>query len=225
MIHIKNKEKFKLLASCFGVYLYLIIFFLAFKYYSSKIISNKSPIQNFFLIILINLIQLLPVIILYLVNNSKDIKSKLISNFNFKKIINKIFWTIIFSLGLIMIIFPFFIKPNGKLPILNISFLTIIQTFIFAFPEEIIFRWFLQERFERIIPNKFLSTLIVGMLFGIIHYFGINYSLSSTNVLMLILSIGRLTVVHFYLNLAKEKSNSIIVPSIVHTINNLMSFI
>ena len=95
-----------------------------------------------------------------------------------------------------------------------------VELLLFAFPEEIVFRWFFQEKFEQIIPNKFIATLVVALLFAIIHF--PNDLTSPTNIISIIFSLGNRATFHFFLNFIKEKSNSIIVPTIIHALYNYL---
>ena len=57
-------------------------------------------------------------------------------------------------------------------------------------------------------------------MFAIIHFFGTDNINSYENIIDIIVSIGNRTTLHFFFNYIKEKSNSIIVPTVVHAIYN-----
>lgn len=136
-------------------------------------------------------------------------------NYNAKKISRKIFFAIMFSAGIIFILFPLKASRDSEFKIIYM-----VKLLILALPEEILFRWFFQEKFEQIISNKFIATLVVALLFALLHL--PNDLSPSTNIISIIFSLGSRTTGHFFFNFIKEKSDSIVVPSIVHAIYNYL---
>jgi membrane protease YdiL (CAAX protease family) len=214
MTSIKNNNKFKLVSMCIALYLYEIIIGVTWIYNAEKIIRNTSTIQNLIIILLLQLLMLLPIIIGTLTTNLTNFKLSIKNSLKFKIISKKIFYTITFSAAVIFIIYQ--LKTNRNYSIFII--LNLIPVFILALPEEILFRWFFQENLEDLISNKFIATLVTGLLFATLHI--PNDINSHKNIVAIAFLIGRRTTFHFFLNFIKEKSNSIIVPTIVHTIYN-----
>ena len=88
-----------------------------------------------------------------------------------------IFFVLIFGLGYIRILYSLthFSKTSEKLTdIANIfrqnHLLLIFSALTAAFTEEIIFRGYLQPRFQLIFRSPFLGILISSLLFGLLHY-------------------------------------------------------
>lgn len=217
MDSIKNNNKFKLVSMCIALYLYEVIIGIIWSYNVKKLMAHKSDIQQLIIVALLQLLMLLPIIVGTLATNLKNIKLSINNNLKPKIISRKIFLTIMFSAGVIFILFP--LKASGDS---EFKIIYMIISLILALPEEILFRWFFQKKFEQIISNKFIATLIPGLLFSIIHLFGPNSLNSSTNMLLMIFSLGNRTTGHFFFNFIKEKSNSIVVPTIVHAIYNYL---
>ncbi|MGG7059379.1 CPBP family intramembrane glutamic endopeptidase [Clostridium nigeriense] len=213
MTSIKN-NKFKLVSICISLYLYEIIIGVTWIYNVKKIMINTSTIQNLIIILLLQLLMLLPIIIGTLTTNLKNFKLSIKNSLKFKIIFKKIFYTITFSAAVIFIIYQLKTSSNYSIFII----LNLIPVFILALPEEILFRWFFQENLEELISNKFIATLITGLLFAIIHI--PNDINLHKNIVAIVFLIGRRTTFHFFMNFIKEKSNSIIVPTIVHAIYN-----
>ena len=217
MTSIRNNNKFKLVSMCIALYLYEIIIsaIIVHNHEKIRILSNKSDVQGLIILTLINLLLILPIIIGFLTTNLKNLKLSIKNNIKFKIIIKKIFLAIMFSAGVIFIIFPLAASNH---PIFKIMYM--VELLLFAFPEEIVFRWFFQEKFEQIIPNKFIATLVVSLLFALSHL--PNDLSSPTNIISIIFSLGNRATFHFFLNFIKEKSNSIIVPTIIHALYNYL---
>lgn len=215
MTSIKKNNKFKLMSMCIALYLYEVFISIAWIYNSERIMRNSSTEKRLIIIILLQLLILLPIIIVYLTTNFKNLKLSIKNNIKFKIIVKKIFLTIMFSAGVIFIIFP--LKAGNSL---NLKIIYMVQLLIYALPEEILFRWFFQEKFEQIISNKFIATLVVALLFALLHL--PNDLSPSTNIISIIFSLGSRTTGHFFFNFIKEKSDSIVVPSIVHAIYNYL---
>lgn len=217
MTSIKNNNKFKLVSMCITLYLYefIITTIIIHNHEKLKTLSNKSDVQGLIAIILMSLLLILPIIIGAMTTNLKNLKLSIKNNIKFKIIIRKIFLAIMFSAGVIFIIFPL---ATSKHP--NFKIIYMVELLIYALPEEIIFRWFFQDKFEKIISNKFIATLIVALLFALLHL--PNDLSSSTNIISIIFSIGSRSTVHFFFNFIKEKSNSIVVPTIIHALYNYL---
>ncbi|MGG7142163.1 CPBP family intramembrane glutamic endopeptidase [Clostridium nigeriense] len=217
MTSIKNNNKFKLVSMCITLYLYefIITTIIIHNHEKLKTLSNKSDVQGLIGIILMSLLLILPIIIGSLTTNLKNLKLSIKNNIKFKIIIRKIFYAIMFSVGVIFIIFPLATSNHP-----NFKIIYMVELLIYALPEEIIFRWFFQEKFEKIISNKFIATLLVALLFAILHL--PNDLSSSTNITSILFSLGNRATFHFFLNFIKEKSNSIVVPTIVHALYNYL---
>ena len=214
---IKKNNKFKLVSMCIALYLYEAIIGVIWSYNVKKIMANKSDIQQLIIVVLLQLLMLLPIIIGTLATNLKNIKLSIYNSIKPKIISRKIFFTIMFSAGVIFILFPLKASRDSEFKIIYM-----INSLILALPEEILFRWFFQEKFEQIISNKFIATLIPALLFSIIHLFGPNSLNSSINMILIVFSLGNRTTGHFFFNFIKEKSDSIVVPAIVHAIYNYL---
>lgn len=222
MTSIKNNNKLKLVIMCIALYLYLIILGIVWSHYSIKIMINRSSLQNLIIIIFLQVLILLPIIIGTLYSNFKNIRLTIKNSFKFKIVARKVFYTIIFSAAVFFIIPTLNSIANYKNNNFILTILNFIPIFILALPEEILFRWFFQSKLEEIISNKFISTLIAGLLFAILHLSGPTTINSSMNLPIILFLIGRRTACHFIFNFIKEKSDSIVVPAIVHTIYNYL---
>lgn len=217
MTSIKNNNKLKLVIMCIALYLYEIVIttIIVNNHTKIEILSNKIDVQGLIILILISLLLILPIIIGALTTNLKNFKLSIKNDVKFKIIIKKIFLAIMFSAGVIFIIFPLKASIDSEFKIIYM-----LELLIYALPEEITFRWFFQDKFEQIISNKFIATLVVSLLFALLH---LPSDLSpSTNIISIIFSLGSRATAHFFFNFIKEKSNSIIVPTIVHAIYNYL---
>lgn len=215
MTSIKNNNKIKLVIMYISLYLYEVIIGVIWNYNAKKIMINKSNVQQLIIITLLQLLMLLPIIVGTLATNLKNIKLSINNNLKLKKISRKIFFAIMFSAGVIFILFPLKASRDSEFKIIYM-----VKLLILALPEEILFRWFFQEKFEQIISNKFIATLVVALLFALLHL--PNDLSPSTNIISIIFSLGSRTTGHFFFNFIKEKSDSIVVPSIVHAIYNYL---
>lgn len=226
MSDVKINNKLKLVITCIALYLYEVIIGRIWYYNIDKIIGNKNDEQRLILIILMGalmgVLMLLPIIIGALSTNIKEIEISIKNNMRLDKLAHKTLLTILFSSAVIFIIYTFIGNDSHKSISTNFKILLFIQALIYALPEEILFRWFYQKKLEQIIPNKFIATLITGLLFAILHFFGTDNINSYENIIDIIVSIGNRTTLHFFFNYIKEKSNSIIVPTVVHAIYNYL---
>jgi uncharacterized protein len=226
MNSIKNNNKFKLVSMCIALYLYEIILGRIWYYNIYKVVRNKSNEQKLILLILMGALMgilfLLPIIIVTLSTNVKDIKISIKNNIKLNTVTYKILLTILFSIAVTSILHTLIGTDSLKFISTKFKILLFIEALIYALPEEILYRWFYQEKLEQIIPNKFIATLMTGLLFAIIHFFGTDNINSYENIIDIIFSISNRTTMHFFFNYIKEKSNSIIVPTIIHALYNYL---
>lgn len=94
--------------------------------------------------------------------------------------------------------------------IFELSWVVFVIALTPAICEEVLFRGFIQRSLEFKI-SPFISAVITGVVFGLYHF-------NPYGLLSLIL-------IGFYLGFAAYKSNSIIIPMIIHFLNNFITVI
>lgn len=92
-----------------------------------------------------------------------------------------------------------------------------------AFAEELVFRGFIQTRIQGLIKNKWISIIVVGILFGLMH---VPFQMIKANmplVEFLLYDMQHLIttcIIHVYLVYLYTRDNNIIAPTIAHAIMN-----
>ncbi len=92
-----------------------------------------------------------------------------------------------------------------------------------AFAEELVFRGFLQTRLQGLIKSKWLSIIVVGILFGLMH---IPFQMIKANMSLLdflkydLRHLITTCFIHIYFVYLYTRHNNILAPTIAHTIMN-----
>lgn len=140
--------------------------------------------------------------------------------------ITKFNWREASTLGLeaciLVLVIRFYDIPRviGSLSIIGFTNLLILVTyyvFVVSLTEEVIFRAFIPSRLSGLFPNKWIRSLFVGFICSLLHVpnYGVQ-SVSMSNIVGMI-------IMHFFLMNLYSKYNSIIAPTMVHALWNLMN--
>ncbi len=214
---------------CFIFYM-ILMFLFGLLMHKTDIYSNFNYFKNknlykFIFYIPITLISILPIIpILYLRKHS-------LASIGIKKgnILKSILVGVLFAIPLAL---PTIITGinNGR-RIDNIENLTwnfLYFLICIGFVEELIFRGFIQTRLRGLIKNKWLSIVIVGVMFSSMH---IPFQMLSSNISIFqfiqqnTIFLLRIVLYHFYFTYIYSRYNNIIAPTLTHTIMNFVSYI
>jgi uncharacterized protein len=109
------------------------------------------------------------------------------------------------------------INPN----IFDLFWIFLFYLICIAFTEEVMFRGFLQTRIQGLIKNKWVGTIFVGVLFGLMH---IPFQMLKTNMSPIDFIMSDLShllttcVIHIYLVFLYRRNNNLIAPTIAHTL-------
>lgn len=183
-------------------------------------------------------IELVPVFIIIKIRK-QSIKSIGIKT---NKIFKSIFLGIIFSIPFILL--PIISAVNQGKKIMD--FKSLIWAFLYfffeiAFVEEIVFRGFIQTRIQGMIRSKWLSIIVVGIMFALSHIpvqvisdsisegmplgkFIINSS-NIDNLVSLAFNLADKCAVHIYLVYVYTRDNNIISSTVTHTLIDLIQVI
>ena len=145
------------------------------------------------------------------------------------KIFKSIFLGIIFSIP--YLISPIISAVNQGKGILDCK--SLIWTFMYiffenAFTEEIIFRGFIQTRIQGMIRSKWLSIVVVGIMFALLHMpFRIIKSGVPLGKCIINnkIALASNCVLHIYLVYLYTRDNNIISSTVTHTLINLVQVI
>ncbi|WP_425448506.1 CPBP family intramembrane glutamic endopeptidase [Dethiothermospora halolimnae] len=122
-------------------------------------------------------------------------------------------------------------KMNYSIKVINPNILENIITFVellifVSFIEELMFRGFLQTRIQGLIKNKWLSMIVVGLIFSIFHIPAQRayLEMSLTDFIIYnLLYLGPLVLSHIYYTALYTIDKSILAPVIAHTITNFVN--
>lgn len=184
-------------------------------------ISNKE-FYEFIFYIPFSIIELVPIFVVIKIRK-QNIKS---IGLKTNKILKSIFLGIIFS---IPFIFPSIISEiNQGKKIINFGSLVWLFLYFFieiAFVEELSFRGFIQTRIQGIVKVKWLSIIIVGIMFALMHIpFQMLKAGMPLNEFIVKDSFHLIStcIIHIYLVYLYTRDNNILSTSVTHT---LMDFI
>lgn len=108
----------------------------------------------------------------------------------------------------------------------KLIWLILVQFICIGFVEELVFRSFIQTRIAGLIRNKYISLLVVGILFCLIH---IPYQMLQSNLSMWEyitqngLFLCSTILIHFIFVFIYSRSKNLMAPIIVHTFINCMA--
>ena len=120
------------------------------------------------------------------------------------------------------------IGPISSGKVINPNILDGLWTFLYfliciAFTEELVFRGFLQTRIQKIIKNKWIGIIVVGIFVGLMH---VPFQMIMANmsfVDFLVHDMWHLittSLIHIYLVFLYTRDNNILAPTIAHAIMN-----
>ncbi|MBK1813220.1 CPBP family intramembrane metalloprotease [Clostridium sp. YIM B02505] len=199
----------------FGLMMFKTRIYSEFRTYSN--ISNDM-IYRFIFYIPIVILQLAPVFIFI------KVRKQGLRSIGLKKdkILKSIFLGIIFSMPFNIPLIISEISEKGKILGLTNLILTFVYFFIeIALVEEISFRGFIQTRIQSLIKSKWVSILVVGVMFALMH---IPFQIIKANMPLgdfIVKDSFHLVftfVIHVYLVYIYTRDNNIISSSITHTL-------
>ncbi|MFA5575700.1 MAG: type II CAAX endopeptidase family protein [Tissierellaceae bacterium] len=125
--------------------------------------------------------------------------------------------------SLLNIIWPI---SNGK--VINPNMADNLWTFLYyllciSFTEELVFRGYLQSRMGGIVKSKWLKTIVVGIMFAIMHIPFQMIKANMTPMEFIGQDLGHLintSVIHIYLVFLFGRDNNIVAPTLAHAIIN-----
>lgn len=220
MREIKMNYKLKNLIIAILYYIYIIIIVkIGINPFHNLLASIDSALLSYIVILVYTLIEMLPIV--FIIKYAGSAKEIFKVDFKVSPIdcLKKACIAIIFSFAVICFYLSS-VRITKEFILNNKYILSTIQLLLFAFPEEIIFRGYFQGIMEKLISNKYVSTILTGFLFGLMHIYNPELGFPKEDILKLCIVFGHYITVHAFYNLIKEKSKSFTVPTIVHAINN-----
>lgn len=205
-----------------GIIAVVYYVFLLIAYYVSGVIYAKSNIY-----LANQLSQVLVIfIILILIIRKQRIETIGFSKNNIKKslILGVVSACVVFLINFI----PNFLKGNELLPFSQLLSSFIFYLFVIALTEEIIFRGYIQTRIYGIIKKPSYAILLTAFMFMVMHIpfqMGIAQmdftTFVANNYITLIFQFSW----HIVFNFMYTKYNSIIAPTIFHTVMNWSNYL
>lgn len=215
LLQCNSNYKVKNLSLGIGQYIYLIIStFLLVKL--NGILKDVGVLT----VVIYGIIQVFPII--FIVRSLGNIKEvfNINNSIKLKVIIKKVILTIIFSIAIISTTLAMS-GYSGIFKWNNLYIFNILWLILFALPEEIIFRGYFQGLMDKVIGNRIISIIITGLLFALIHIFNISGFLDS-GLFIFFIKVSYYVSTHAFFNLVKEKTNSLVAPTIVHALFNFI---
>ena len=205
-----------------GIIAVVYYVFLLIAYYVSGLIYANS---NIYLASQLSLI-LLVFIIIILIIRTKKIENIGFIKINFIKslILGVVSACIVFSINF----FPSFIKGNELLPFSQLLSSFIFYLLVIALTEEIVFRAYIQTRIYGFIKKPFFAILLTAFMFMVMH---IPFQMSINQMgLTTFIANNYITLIfqfswHFVFNFMYTKYNSILAPTIFHTVMNWSNYL
>lgn len=218
------------LAILYFFFYMVLIFLFGLLMFKIDIYSNFNYLENenmyqFIFYIPISIVSILPIIVVTYLRKQSFSSLGIESN----NILKSIFLGILFALPFAL---PTIISGiNQGYRIADIE--DIIWKFLFyliciGFVEELAFRGFIQIRIRGLIKNKWLSIVIVGLMFGSMH---IPFQMLRADMPIFqfiqqdLIHLITTMVIHIYLVYIYTRHNNIIAPTITHTIMNFIPYI
>ncbi len=204
-----------------AIYMFGLVIFKTLIYIDLSIYFDNQRFFRFLFYIPHTIIILLPIFIIL------KLRKQSITTIGIRrgKILKSIFVGLIGSIPLAALgtIGPIL---NGK--VLNINIWDNIWTFLYyliciSFTEELAFRGFLLSRIQELIKTKWISIIVVGIMFGLIHvpFQMIKEKMSIIDFILYDLSHLIITcIMHIYLVFLYNRDKNIIAPTIAHAIMN-----
>jgi uncharacterized protein len=202
------------------IYLFGLLMFKTSIYRNLAIYFNISNGQfyKFIFYIPVMILQIVPIFILIKIRR-QNIKSVGLKK---DKTVKSIFLGIIFSIPLVLSSIINAINQGQK--VLNLA--SLIWLFLYflieiAFVEELSFRGYIQTRIQGLIKIKWLSIVVVGLMFGLMH---IPFQMIKANMplseFIVRDSVHLITTcaIHIYLVYLYTRNNDIISTSVAHTL-------
>lgn len=226
------KTKDGIIAIIYYVYYMMIIYLFGLLMYKTNTYRglksflniNNDEYYKFLFYIPLTLLAVIPIIALIKMRKQSLRSVGLKSD----KALKSIFLGFIFSLPLTI---PSIIDAisQGK-SIMNLT--SLIWLFLYflieiAFVEEISFRGFIQTRIQGLIRSKWLSIIVVGIMFSVMH---IPFQMIRANVPLNVFIINDsihlivTCIIHIYLVYLYTRDNNIVSTSIAHTLIDFTQF-
>jgi len=204
----------------FGLFMFKTdVYIKYFKYFSNE------NFYRFLFYIPFTIIAIAPIVIII------HFRKQSLSSIGIKKSGNfkSVFKGVLFALPFVLPTIIYGIKHNYNFNNIN----NLIWTFLYfliciGFEEELAFRGFIQIRIMGLIRNKWLSIIIVGLMFGVMH---IPFQMLKANMSLIQFvkydykHLITTMVIHIYLVYIYTRDNNIVAPTITHTLMNFVSSI
>jgi len=205
-----------------GIFAIIYYAFLLVAYYVSGVIYARS---NIYLGNQLSLVLVILVIFLLIIRKQK-IETIGFSRNNIKKslILGIVSACIVFSINFV----PNFLKGNELLPFSQLLSSFIFYLLVIALSEEIIFRGYIQTRIYGIIKRRSFAILLTAFMFMIMHIpfqMGIAQMDLTTFVANNFITLMFQFSWHFVFNFMYAKYNSLLAPTIFHTVMNWSNYL
>lgn len=209
-------------------YMLLIYLFglLMFKTSLFKLFGRYFTNKTFYLLIFYLPITFLILFSVFIVVKVREQKLESIG-LKFDNTIKSVILGILFSLPFILPKIIFYISKSKKI---SLNYIDLIWLFLYYFihialVEEVTFRGFIQTRIQGVIRNKWLSIIVVGLMFGLMH---IPFQMIKANMGLLKFVIHdsvhliNTSWIHIYLVYLYTRDNNILAPVVTHTLINFI---
>lgn len=202
------------------IYLFALLMFKTnvYKDFGTYLNLRNEQLYKFIFYFPLAIIQVAPIFIYIKIKNHSVRSLGLKTNRNIKSIILGILFSIPFTLPTIF----YAIMHQAHFISMQVMIWLFLYLFIeIAFVEELSFRGFLQTRIQGLIKKKWLSIIIVGIMFGLMH---IPFQMFRSNMpltqFIVTDSVHLITtcVIHIYLVYLYTRDNNIISSTVAHTL-------
>lgn len=220
-----------ILAICFYFIYIALIFTFGLFMFKTNVYHNLSKffennyLYRFIFYIPITIISILLILLIVFLRNQK-INSLGIRRTNLLK---SILVGIFFSLPLVIpSVINGFIHNYKLTDMKDLVWIFLYYLICIGFVEELAFRGFIQTRIRGIVKNKWLSIILVGLMFGAMHIPFQMLNAKLTFLQFIQQDLGHLVttmIIHIYLVYIYTRDNNIIAPTITHAIINFIPYI
>ena len=84
---------------------------------------------------------------------------------------------------------------------------------------------YFQGLMDRLIKNKYISIIIAGFLFAVIHMINPINGFAKMDMFQIIIRLGYYASFHGFFNLVKKETKSLAASTVVHTVFNFLVFV
>lgn len=200
----------------FGVLVFKTNIFTSFNYF------ENDKLNQFIFYIPITFISVIPIFIL------KHIRKQSFTSLGIKinNVPKSIALGVLFALPLVLpVLISGFIKGTSFTDIEDMIWTFIYFLVCIGFVEELVFRGFIQTRIRGIIKGKWMSIMIVGVMFAMIHipFQMLRFNMSFIQFVQHDFSHLLTTMIfHIYFVYIYTRQDDIIAPTITHTLINFI---